>query len=56
MKIPLNKQGVTLKATYTSPNVVVFGHIATVTQQNMSGAITDGSTMMNMTIMGTVAS
>ena len=50
MKNSSNEQSVKSGKAYSSPKLVVFGQIGTVTEANMLGAFPDGGTMMNMTL------
>jgi hypothetical protein len=56
MKKSSNKQGGKGGKAYATPRLVVFGQIATVTQQTMMGAFADGGTMMNMLRLNPIGS
>ena len=50
MKISSNKQTVKSGKAYSSPTLVVFGQIASVTEARNMGVFPDNGTMVNMTL------
>jgi hypothetical protein len=50
MKNSSNEQSVKSGKAYSSPKLVVFGQIASVTEARRMGAFPDGGTMVNMTL------